>query len=340
MRGGDVVVGFFEKRNRPIMKFSNILVIGGAGFVGSSIVAKLVARGARVTVPTRHRERAKHLIVLPTVEVVEADVNDTTQLAKLMQGKDAVINLPGVLHSRRAKPYGPQFAQAHVDLPRKVGEACAQAGITRLLHMSALGASDTAPSMYLRSKYAGEAAVRDVQDKVAITIFRPSAIYGQGDRFLNLFAALQKWFPVMAVGKARAEFQPIWVEDVALAFIKSLDNDQTINRTYDLAGPAVYNLKQLVQFAGAVAGYRRPVLSLPDFLAYPQAFVMEFAPVKLLSRDNLDSMKASSTMPGYLATELQLEPADMEAVVPSYLAPVGPGRMRLDALRHRAGRGA
>jgi uncharacterized protein YbjT (DUF2867 family) len=320
------------------MKFRNVLVIGGAGFVGSAIVARLARMGARVTVPTRRRERAKHLIVLPTVEVVQTNVNDTAALKQLMQGKDAVINLVGVLHSRGGKPYGPEFAQAHVELPRKVAEATAEAGITRLVHMSALAASDTAPSMYLRSKYAGEAAVRSVQDKVAITIFKPSLIYGQGDASLNLFATMQKWFPLMALGKANAEFQPIWVEDVAQAFVKSLDNERTHNRTYDLAGPSVYTLKQLVQFAGAVADVRRPVLPLPDALAYLQALSMEFSPIKLLSRDNLDSMKVSSTMPGFLATELEIEPADMEAVVPSYLAPVGPGRMRLDALRHRAGR--
>ena len=162
----------------------NVLVIGGAGFVGRHLVAALAARGARVTVPARRRERAKPLILLPTVEVVEADVNQPGVLARLAAGRDTVINLAGVLHSRRGRrdergpnDYGPDFARVHVELAQAVVAACRAAGVTRLLHMSALGADPKAPSEYLRSKGIGERAALAAED-LAVTVFRPSVIFG------------------------------------------------------------------------------------------------------------------------------------------------------------------
>lgn len=320
------------------MTSRNILVIGGSGFVGSAITAKLCALGKRVIVPTRRRERAKHLILLPTVEVVETDVNDAKALAGLMLGVDAVINLVGVLHSDTGTPYGRRFKAVHVDLARKVAEACVAAGVPRLLHMSSLGADLNGPSMYLRSKAAGEAAIRETvaeavqapagAPRVALTVFRPSVVFGRNDKFINLFAMMQRYAPLVLLGRADAKLQPVWVEDVAQAFVNALDEPRTYEHNaahpYELAGPKAYSLKQLVQYAGTVSGHARPVFGLPDRLAYLQAWALEFAPVELLSRDNLDSTRVDSVMHGPVAAELRVTPAAMETVVSAYLSGQSP----------------
>jgi len=251
-------------------------------------------------VPTRRRDRAKQLILLPTVDVVEADVRDPQVLAGLAAGRDAVVNLAGVLHSRRAKPgeqgpnhYGPEFAQAHVELAQAVVNACRQAGVTRLLHMSALGADPKAPSEYLRSKGIGEQAVLAADD-LAVTVFRPSVIFGPEDRFLNLFAQLAMLSPVLALGSPAARFQPVHVGDVVKAMLAALEDrahlSDTAGKRYDLCGPREWTLRELMEFVCAVTGRKRLIIGLPDGLSYLQAWLMELLPVKLLTRDNYYSM--------------------------------------------------
>ena len=315
----------------------NVLIVGGAGFIGSAIARRLAAGGTRVIVPTRRRERAKHLIVLPTVDVVQADVHDPQTAMRLVSGMDAVINLAGILHGDRAMPYGARFKAAHVDLPRALAAACAAAGVARLLHVSSLGAGADAPSMYLRSKAAGEDAVRAAAGAAAVTIFRPSVVFGQGDKFINLFARIARFVPFVAVGRPQARLQPVHVEDVAEAMVAAIDNPASFGRTYDLAGPNKYSLREIIEFAGRVAGHPRPVIGMPDFLAYLQAWAMEYAPIELLSRDNLDSLKIDSTSTQPFAAELGVTPAPMEAVVPAYLSGHSP-RERYMQLRDRAGR--
>ena len=314
-----------------------VLVIGGTGFIGSHIVAQLAAAEHNVIVPTRHFERARHLLELPTVDLVEADVHDAATLQRLMQGVDAVINLVGILHSRPGVPYGPDFAAAHVELPKKIVAACAATGVTRYLHMSALGASASGASMYLRSKADGEVAAFS-RPEVRTTIFRPSVVFGAEDHFLNMFAAMQKWLPVMPLAGADAKFQPIHVEDVARAYVHALDNPRTIGHVYELAGPKVYTLRALVQLAGEYSGHPRPVIALPASLARMQAWLLEHAPGEpLMSRDNLDSMRSDNVASGPIAAELDIQPAALEAVALHYLA--GHNRStRLDAHRRHAKR--
>jgi len=237
------------------MRAENVLVVGGSGFVGRHLVAALAARGARVTVPTRRRERAKHLLPLPTVDVVEADVAQPGVLAQLAAGRDAVVNLVGVLHSRRGRrdergpnDYGPDFARAHVELAQAVVNACRGAGVKRLLHMSALGADPQAPSEYLRSKGIGERAALAAED-IAVTVFRPSVIFGPEDAFLNLFATLTRFLPVIALACPQARFQPVYVGDVARAFIAALDDRAAHGKRYDLGGPKQYTLPKAAMLA-------------------------------------------------------------------------------------------
>lgn len=298
----------------------NILLIGGSGFVGSHLAARLVADGHRLLVPTRHYEHAKHLLVLPTAEIVEADVHDEAVLARLMRGREAVINLVGILKGGEGHPYGAGFARAHVELPKKIARAVQREGVARLLHMSALHADGRAPSGYLRSKAAGEAAAFAVPPPAAVTVFRPSVIFGRGDSFLNLFARLLKVAPVVPLACPKALFQPVWVGDVAAAFAASLARRESFGRGYDLCGPRVYALRDLVALAGRISGHRRPILGLPDALSYLQAWAMEFVPGGPITRDNVRSMQVASVCSDGCNLPFGLAATPLEAVAPEYLA--------------------
>ncbi len=306
------------------MKTKNILLLGGSGFLGGHVAPCLAEQGHRLTVPTRHRERARHLLVLPTVEVIETSVHDEASLAELVAGQDAVINLVGILHSRHGLPYGPDFARAHVELPRRVASACRAAGVRRLVHVSALNADVNGPSQYLRSKGAGEAELRAAGTALDLTIFRPSVMFGPEDRFLNLFARLQRLAPVMPLGNARARFQPVYVGDVAQAVAASLDRPDAGGQAFCCCGPQVYSLEELVRYAGTLAGCARPVIALPEALARIQAGLLELLPNPPLSVDNLDSMEVDSVCPAGETLPFGLRPAALEEIAPTYLGGASP----------------
>jgi len=326
------------------MKHQRILVIGGGGFIGRYVVDRLVARVASVVVPTRRRERIKPLILLPTVEVVEADVHDPVALGRLVSDCDAVINLVGILHGDRPPTanasYGSQFLQAHVELPRRIVSVCERHGVRRLLHVSALGADPRGPSMYLRSKGDGERAAQS-SSLLETTVFRPSVVFGREDRFLNLFAQMARWLPVLAIGRPDTRFQPVWVADVASAIVNALDRVETYGRTYELCGPRTYTLRELVQFAARASGHPRWVVGLPDPAAGMMAWFLEHLPGEpMMSRDNLDSLKVdniASRQPYWPAPELAIRPTPMEPEAVLYLAGLHP-RTRFSGFRARARR--
>jgi NADH dehydrogenase len=199
--------------------------------------------------------------------------------------------------------------------------------------MSALNADPHGPSEYLRTKGEAEKLVRD--SGLAATIFRPSVVFGPEDRFLNLFARLLRAFPVLPLGRSRARFQPVYVEDVATAFVTSLADPRATGRAYDLCGPEVYTLRELVEYVGRITGRPRPVLELGDGLSFLQAAAMELMPFKLLTRDNYYSMKVDSVCDAVFP--FGIKPAALEAVAPRWLAHASP-RRRYSRLRDRAGR--
>ena len=316
---------------------NNILVIGGTGFVGRAVCERLVQRngggGGRITVPTRRLAHGQRVRSLPTVELVQADVHDDAALARLVAGQDAVINLVAILHGSAQA-----FQKVHVDLPRRLAAACVAGGVRRVVHVSALGVGGDAPSDYLRSKTAGETALKAAA--LDLTVWRPSVIFGAEDRFMNLFATLQAVAPLLPLAGSDARFQPVWVEDVASAIVMSLDRPDSIGRSFEAVGPKVYTLSMLARLAGRWSGHERPQLALPGPLARLQALAMECLPGEpLMSRDNLDSMRVASvgtgSMPGLEA--LGITAAALEAVAPAYLGSAQ-GRARYDRMRAGTGR--
>jgi NADH dehydrogenase len=312
-----------------------ILLLGGTGFIGSSVAEQLVRQGAVVTIPTRNRERARHLLMLPTVELVNADVHDRAQLDSLVRGQDAVINLVGILHG--------DFERVHVALPRAVAESCAHRRVPRLVHMSALnagaGAGEAAPSAYLQSRGRGEAAVGAIAEQfpeLKTTTFQPSVVFGRDDRFLNLFAYLLKYSPFVPLGSPDAQFQPVWVEDVARAIVISLDHPATFGKTCPLVGPDAITLRELLELVMAATGRRRLVLPLGPTLSGLQAFIFEHLPGKLITRDNVRSMSIPNTA-NVPFPSIFGHAHSLNNIAPAYLS-AGQGRARYGTLRSGAGR--
>ncbi len=312
-----------------------VFILGGTGFVGARVCAQMLQQGWFVTVPTRSLGKAGP--VAAGLTRLELDVHDEAALTRALLGQDAVVNLVAILHGTLA-----QFQHVHVSLVEKLARACVAAGVKQLVHVSAIGVSAqqplSAPSMYLRSKGQGEAALLRAAGlseppAFALTILRPSVIFGAQDKFLNVFASLQKKLPLMPLAGAGARFQPVWVEDVASAVQRSLTRDALAMRMgaamiVEACGPDVFTLRELVQIAARLSGVRggrgRPVLALPNWLARVQATLMERLPGEpVMSRDNLDSMKldnvASGALPGLDA--LGIKVTALAGIAAAYLGP-------------------
>ena len=305
--------------------FVRILAIGGAGFLGRQVVGRLVAQGHEVHVPTRQFQHGRDLLVHPTVTVMQADIHDDAVLDRLVAGCDIVVNFVGILHSREGQPYGADFDRAHVQLPRRIAQACRTHQIKRFIHISALGADPKGPSGYLRSKAAGEQAIRNTYAAPGhgdFTIFRPSVVFGPEDRFMNMFAQLARFLLVLPIAGAHAKMQPVFVGDVASAIMNVLRLPAAANKTYDLAGPRVYTLGELVKLAALWSGHPRVVIDLPLPLGRVQAFIFECLPGEpLLSRDNLASLTVDNLSTGPVDPDLTLVVTPLESIAPIYLKP-------------------
>ncbi len=316
------------------MNKQQICIIGGSGFVGLRLCAHLVKQGYRIRVLTRNAEAAKNIRVLPGVELRQADVHDPAALAAQFQGQAAVINLVGILNERRRGG----FQAAHVELPRRIVAACQTAGVRRLLHMSALKADlPDPPSEYLRSKGEGERLVLAAQD-LDVSVFRPSVIFGPEDDFFNRFAGLLALAPGMfPLACAEARFAPVYVGDVAEAFVRALGIKETIGQGYELCGPRPYSLREIVTYVAQLRGYRRHIIGLGPRLSQLQARVMEFLPGKPFTRDNYRSTLCDSLCQSHFPEVFGITPAPVEAVVPAYLGPREHNHY-LSRLRQRARR--
>jgi len=296
------------------MKPQHIVILGGTGFVGSHLVPRLQADGHTITVLSRNREKHRELGVLPRVSVVSADVYNGDVLRRHLDGAQSVINLVGILNERGSDGSG--FRKAHLELTETLIAACHAARVPRLLQMSALRAGE-GESHYLRTR--GEAEARVKSSRLASTIFRPSVIFGPGDGLFYRFANLLRMTPVLPLARAGAKFTPVYVGDVARAFARAIAHPHTAGHTYELFGPRVITLLELVRWTAELIDKRRWIIPLPDSLGYLQAAVGEWLPGKPISRDNFRSLKLDSvgTQDGLAALGIVATP--MDVIVPPLL---------------------
>ncbi len=296
----------------------NVCVLGGTGFVGTALVNRLTQQGHWVRVPTRNRTHGEPLRVLPTVELVEANVHDPGTLDRLVDGMDAVINLIGILNEHGRVT----FQSAHVALAEKLVAALKAARVRRLVQMSALGAAAQAPSRYLRSKAGAEAHIRAAAAHLDYTIFRPSVIFGPGDSLTRRFAGLLRLSAgFLPLARTQARFTPVYVGDVADAFVRAVGGPKTFGQTYPLGGPEVMTLEQIVRLTAQVAGLPCRILRLPDALGRVQAAVLGVLPGKPLTLDNFRSLTVDSVCSGDALARLGLTAHRMMQILPGYLSP-------------------
>ena len=312
-----------------------VCILGGTGFVGREIVGQLVRSGYSVRVPTRRRERARELLVLPGVEIVAADVHDEAVLLRLLAGADAVINLVGILNEKGHDGSG--FRKAHVELVEKLVRACQENRVPHLLQMSALKANaESGPSHYLRSRGAGERALKNLAgDELRYTIFQPSVIFGPDDSFINRFAGLLRVFPILPLARPKARFAPVFVADVASAFCAALESHSASDRTYQLYGPDEYSLQEIVVEIARILNLKRLIVGLPDSLSHIQAWFFDYViPGKIFTLDNYRSMAVASVGTENGLAALGITATSMRVVVPGYLGNGDHGRLLAESRRN------
>lgn len=295
-----------------------ICILGGTGFIGTRLVARLLNDGHRVTVLTRNREQHRDLRVLPGLVLENCDVYDAAALAERFRGQEVVVNLIGILNERGFSGSG--FRRTHTELTRGALQAARSAGVARLLQMSSLGAAVDGPSYYLRSKGEAERLIQNDSGQVDWTIFKPSVIFGPGDSFLNRFAALLGALPlIFPLAKPNALLQPVFVDDVVEAFVRCLHGGATSRQTYELGGPQRYSLREIVAFVATITGRRRLIIGLPDGIARLQALVMDFVPGKPFSSDNYRSLTIDSVCRDDGFARLGIKPQSMNGAARQYL---------------------
>jgi len=308
-----------------------IVVLGGTGFVGRHLVKRLSDRGHRVEVLSRNPDVHPERLVPPGVALHRCDVYDTDQLTARVRGADAVVNLVGILNERGDSGRG--FRRAHVELTATVIAACEAGGVPRLLQMSALNAG-RGRSHYLRTRGEAEALVK--ASGLDWTLFQPSVIFGRGDGLFCRFAGLLKLAPVLPIARAHAKFAPVWVGDVVEAFVRALPDRRTHRQVYELYGPDVFTMKQIVEMTAAMLGLRRVVVPLPDALGRLQAEVGEWIPGKPISRDNYRSLQTDSVGGIDGLHRLGIEPTPVSSKLAAILGVRGDRQKALDRFRSRA----
>jgi uncharacterized protein YbjT (DUF2867 family) len=298
-----------------------ICIAGGTGFVGQQIIFSLTHAGHTIRVLTRASSHGNDLKPLPSVEIVVGDVYNPDFLRRSVDGCDDVINLVGILNERGFGGAG--FRRAHVEFTAALLRAMAQARVPRLLHMSALNAdAERGASHYLRTKGEAEKLIRAAPMALDWTIFRPSVIFGPRDSLTNRFAALlRRTGGVLPLARAAARFAPVYVGDVATAFTRALRGGATSHQSYELCGPEVLTLEQIVRISAQAAHLPCHIVRLPDALAYLQGAVLQLLPGKPFSTDNYRSLLTDSVCRQDGASQLGLATENLRALAPLWLAP-------------------
>jgi len=299
------------------MKQKRACILGGTGFVGRHVIRRLGDAGYHCVVPTRRAHRHRDLNLYPGVELVSVASLDVDTLIACFAQCDLAVNLVGILNEQG----GTSFRRVHVELVQRIVRAAEQAGLGRLLHMSALNADAAhGASAYLRSKGEGE-EIAHAAVGLGVTSFRPSVVFGRGDSFFNRFASLLELAPgVFPLACPDARFAPVWVGDLAEAMLRSVESPQAVGRRYDLCGPRVFTLDELVAYTARRIGKRVLLASLNDIASRLQARLFGLLPGKPFTLDNYQSMQTPSVCGEHNGLlELGIHPTDIETVVPTYL---------------------
>ncbi|HYH20952.1 MAG TPA: complex I NDUFA9 subunit family protein [Azospirillum sp.] len=303
-------------------RYRVVTVFGGSGFIGRHLIRRLAKSNAVVRIATRHPNQANYLKTAGAVGQIvpmAVDVRDDVSVARAVKDSDIVINLIGALYET-----GPwSFNTVHVETPARIARLAKEAGVDRVVHVSALGADAGAASNYARSKAAGEKALLAAFPEA--TILRPSIVFGPEDRFFNKFAAMAQISPVLPlVGGGKTRFQPVSVSDLADALCAVIDRDDAKGRTYELGGPNTYTFKELMQLMLKVIQRKnRLLLPLPWGVSETLGGILEKVPfiAPLLTRDQVELLKrdnvVSPTAPGF--AELGITPTAPEVILPTYL---------------------
>ena len=268
-----------------------IAIFGASGFLGSSLVLALSQSNHNLKLFSRNKEKIKLWTVNPYVQIFDLDLDNLAQVKKDLKKTDVVINLLGILHESKKET----FENIHHIWPDHLAKVMKDLGIKRLLHVSALGASSNAPSLYLKSKALGESELFKQKD-LNITILRPSIIFGAKDSFINMFRILVKWLPGIVLLSPQSKFQPIFIEDVSKILIKTLFDKKTYGNIYDLGGPDIYSLKDIIRLIIRSEKLTRLIIPLNRSLSYLFALSMEMMPIKILTRDNWRSMQVDNVV--------------------------------------------
>lgn len=316
------------------MKYQRIALVGGSGFVGRHLTHHFHNLGYPCRVITRHAHR--HRDLKTSAQLVQADINDVKSLSRALQGCDVVVHLVGILNPVSKTQ---DFRAVHVRLTETVVEAAHRAGVRRLLHMSALQADQASgSSQYLRSKGEAENRAHTLgQPNIAVTSFRPSVIFGIDDSFINRFSSLLRIPGPLPLACPDARFAPVAIEDVCAAFASALENKQTHGKRFDLCGPEVFTLEQIVRRIAQAMGKRKHILRLPDWASRLEANLLQYAPGKPFTPDNYQSLRTASVCADDGLAMLGVTPSPLQDTLDRRFNPHNK-TVFLDALRQRAGR--
>ncbi len=316
-------------------KIKKISILGGTGFLGQTLAARLIKDGYQVCIPTRQRESFRELLVLPGLQLLQTNTHEPQALLQALQGSDAVINLVGILNETRAATQ--KFRTAHVDFTQKLLDACETLNIQRYIQVSALKAeAETSPSEYLRTKGEAEALVQ--KSSLNTTVFRPSVIFGAKDSFVNKFSALLKIpNPIFLLPVPNARFAPVYVDDVVEGIVLSIDNPDTYKKRYSCCGPKIYSMRELIQLIAETMGVKRKIIGLNPFLSKLVASILGIMPGKPFTKDNYQSLQINNICENNGLEKLGVKPVSIESIIPSYLQ-ARDINLSFDEYRRTAGR--
>jgi uncharacterized protein YbjT (DUF2867 family) len=262
-----------------------VSIFGGTGFIGTELIHHLATKNININVFTRTLSKANKFKTLPRIKLIE--INHSADIAELLNKSDVVINLVGILHETKSL----KFSSVHKDWVNKIAKATEKNNISHFIHIGAIQSIKNAPSLYLKSKYDGEEEIKRILKKQPWTILRPSIVFGKGDIFINLFRKMVAYLPVIFLVSPDAKFQPIYVIDLVDIIIQSINDKKSFGKTYNVAGPKVYNFIEIVKLIATADKKKVLIVPLNRLFSNIMVTLIELLPYKVITKDNLKSME-------------------------------------------------